>query len=149
MTKLFRFFWYLSLLLFLGVLLYVYAAFSQEVRLQIADADYSYSKEQFFYGSLALFAAVNVVFYYASKVVDKAGKSQGSLKGSSEIKIGLDGLKVVVNITLISLMVFLGASSRSTAGAVSQYGWIVYIGPVLFIVWLIYAGFLTARRSKF
>lgn len=149
MIKLIKGFWYLSILIFLACLLYVYAAIQEDLTVELGESGLSFSKETFFYIAVLIFAVLNVVFYYASKSLGKAGRSKHrKLSGSHSYILILESLKVVLNFTLVSLVVFVGFFNRADDLNIDKYGAMVYVGPFLFGLWILYSAYVLITRKK-
>jgi hypothetical protein len=71
-VKIFKAFWFLSLLATLGSLLFTYAGLPEEIVVQEVDARSIYiSKEVFFYAALAVMALTNVLVYIMARMFPK------------------------------------------------------------------------------
>lgn len=150
MNRLIKFTWFLTTLLFLGVLLWEYAYLPQNVGIQ-ADAEGApiefISREIFFYVVLAIFSFSNAVIFALRKLILVSLQRNGNreVPGKAGLKNDLSdwllGFAASLNMFLIFGIVFLGFYNNSSGIYLPAYGPLVYGGPIIMgilIVVLIY-----------
>src|SRR5688572_20628499 len=125
--KLFRAVWFLSMLIVMANLIYVYAGLPELVSLAepASGMDLSIGKEQLFYSAMALMALVNVLVYLFSK----------KLTPDEDFRTWLHGLVIAVNIFFIIGMSFIGLYNSAEKFDFSRIGFIIYSSVGLVGLW--------------
>ena len=125
-------------MIFLGVLLYVYAFLPDPVKLPLDFADIReilIGKGNLFYAMIGIFAIVSITSFFVMRLIN-------ALPGPEiNFKRNLTGwslsFMVVINIFLILSLIIIGIINNTGSPAIGNYTVLAYVGPVLLIVWLI------------
>jgi hypothetical protein len=124
--KLLKAIWFLSMLVTLGALLFVYASLPQEVLVQDdTDARVAISNEVFFYIAMALIAVSNAMVYVMAKV----------FKTNEELRTWFYGLIITLNIFFIIGMNFISLYNSEEKFDYDRIALIVYGSLALIILW--------------
>lgn len=124
--KLFKGVWFLSMLVVLGNLLYVYAGLPEQVSLMEEGLEtYSVGKEQLFYSAMALIALANVMVYLFSK----------KLAPKEDFRSWLHGQVITLNIFFVIGMSFIGLYNSAERFDFSRIGFIIYSSVALVGLW--------------
>ena len=144
MSKLMRTFWLLSILIFLGILLYVYANLPGEVALSFnagEESGWTIPKSTFFYGSLLVFVIVNVILYVFGLILRRLPFPEpknsywlANPELRTNISIWITSFNFVVNLLLVSIILAVGFINNDNT---SGYYFFIYFGPALVMIWLI------------
>ena len=138
--KLLKGVWFLSMVVALGVLLYVYASLPQAVIIQEAsEGPVSVSNETFFYTVMALMAITNVLVYVVGKV----------FKTNIALRTWFHGLVTTLNIFFIVGLNFIALFNSNERYDYQRLSFVIYGSVALMVlcacVWPVY---LLFRRSQ-
>lgn len=124
--KIFKAVWFLSVMVVLANLLYVYAGLPEQVSLIEEEAEtLSVGKEQLFYSAMAVIALANVIVYLFSK----------RLAPNEDFRIWLHGQVITLNIFFIIGMSFIGLYNSTERFDFSRIGFIIYSSIGLVALW--------------
>jgi hypothetical protein len=124
--KLFKAVWFLSMLVVMGNLLYVYAGLPEQVGFMEEGIEtFSIGRESLFYSALAAIALANVIVYLFSK----------KIAPNEDFRAWLHGLVITVNIFFIIGMSFIGQFNSSEKFDYSRIGFIIYSSVGLVGLW--------------
>ncbi len=124
--KLFKAVWFLSMLVVLANLLYVYAGLPEQVNLLEDGVEtYSVDREQLFYVAMAVIALANVLVYLFSK----------KLAPDEDFRTWLHGQVITLNIFFIIGMSFIGLYNSTERFDFSRIGFIIYSSVGLVVLW--------------
>jgi hypothetical protein len=152
MKKIIGFLWGVSILIYLGILLVVYAYMPDAVAYQTDEmGNYKdfVSKDTFFYTLLVSFSVANAIFFIFRKTLEAANKP-GSFLGSGDFKevflTWFVSFMLVVNIMFIFTTIFMGIFNNQDYLTLSRFGLLAYIGPSLVVIKLVVLIFLLGKR---
>lgn len=145
MQRLIKFTWFITALLFLGVLLWEYSYLPLNVGvLPGEDGETSgfISRENFFYIALAIFSFTNALLFGLRKLIlrnmEQTGKRESA--GRAGLKQDLSdwmlGFAASLNLFFMLGLIYLGVYNNSDGINLGHYGPVVYGGPVLVIILL-------------
>jgi len=124
--KIFKACWFLSVLVVLANLLYVYAGLPETVVIQEEDTSLiSVSKDGFFYAVTVVIALVNVMVYLISKV----------FKREVDFRTWFYGLVITLNIFFIISLNFISLFNSGDKFDYSSIDFIIFGSIGLFVVW--------------
>lgn len=124
--KIFKAAWFLSMLVVLANLLYVYASLPEQVVLAGEGAEpYNIGREQFFYTAMTVIALANVIVYLFSK----------KLIPREDFRTWLHGLVITLNIFFIIGMSFTSLYNSAERFDFSRIGFIIYSSVGLVVLW--------------
>ncbi|MGK7396872.1 MAG: hypothetical protein ACNS62_20010 [Candidatus Cyclobacteriaceae bacterium M3_2C_046] len=153
MVKIFKFIWFISLLLFLASFLWVYAYLPGEAQIWAGEdtsRDITISKDMFFYGGLLIFMIINVIFYLFSGVWSKNVARNVSQPEFRDFKINilnwLISFNVVINFFLIISIILIGSINQSQPNPAISI--LMYVGPAFIIIWLISLAVIMIKRKS-
>lgn len=128
--------WFVSLIIFLSIFFYNYAGLGLTVTIAEGTPPIAVSKEEIFYGFLAIAALLNVFVFLVNKVFE-----------SIEFKIWFYGLMVTINAFLAIAINYLALYNSLEKFNYEQIGVIIYGSIVLIAVWLTaWPLYMLARR---
>ena len=126
--KLLKAIWFLSMLVTLGALLYVYASLPQEVLVQDdTEARVAISNELFFYLAMLLIAISNALVFVMAKV----------FKTNEELRAWFFGLIITLNIFFIIGMNFISLYNSEEKFDYDSIAVIIYGSLGLIILWAV------------
>jgi hypothetical protein len=136
------------------MLLYVYAFLPEVVKLYIDDnnvALMAVGKEQFFYGCLGIFVVCTLILSYLKKSlhaipITTAPHSISENKKESML-IWANSLSVVLYLFMILTVSFIGMYHNSEHFDISNFAFMIYLGPILLLCWIFYLPFVFFRKS--
>ena len=139
--KLLKAIWFLSMLVTLGALLYVYASLPQEVLVQDdTDAKVAISNEVFFYIAMVLIAVSNAMVYVMAKI----------FKTNEELRTWFYGLIITLNIFFIIGMNFISLYNSEEKFDYDRIALIIYGSLALIILWAVaWPVYVIFKRSNF
>jgi hypothetical protein len=124
--KIFKAVWFLSMLVTLANLLYVYAGLPQTVTLlQEGPQGITVSREVFFYSAAAVMALVNAMVYPVSFVY----------RQDTDFRTWFHGLTITLNFFFIIAMNFVGLYNSGERFDYGRLHFIVYGSIALFLLW--------------
>lgn len=124
--KIFKAFWFLSMLMLLANLLYVYASLPEKVAIQDESGEFaSIDREAFFYFVTFLVALVNVLVYIVSYVFKK----------DTDLRAWFHGLIICVNIFFMISLNFIALFNSGERFDYSQIDFVIYGSIGLFVLW--------------
>ena len=126
--KLLKAIWFLSMLVTLGALLYVYASLPQEVLVQDdTEARVAISNELFFYLAMVLIAVSNALVFVMAKV----------FKSNKDLRAWFFGLIVALNMFFIIGMNFISLYNSEEKFDYDRIAVIIYGSLGLIILWTV------------
>ena len=126
--KLLKAIWFLSMLVTLGALLFVYASLPQEVLVQDdTEARVAISNELFFYLAMVLIAVSNALVFVMAKV----------FKTNEELRAWFFGLIITLNIFFIIGMNFISLYNSEEKFDYDRIALIIYGSLALIILWAV------------
>lgn len=126
--KLLKAVWFLSMLVTLGALLFVYASLPQEVLVQDdTEARVAISNELFFYLAMLLIAISNALVFVMAKV----------FKTNEELRAWFFGLIITLNIFFIIGMNFISLYNSEEKFDYDRIAVIIYGSLALIILWAV------------
>jgi hypothetical protein len=137
--KLLKAVWFLSMLVTLGALLFVYASLPQEVLVQDdTEARVAISNELFFYIAMLLIAISNALVFVMAKV----------FKTNEELRAWFFGLIITLNIFFIIGMNFISLYNSEEKFDYDRIALIIYGSLALIILWAVaWPVYVIFRRS--
>jgi len=146
MAKLVGVFWFFTLLLFLLFLFYGYAGAPEELSLGFGQpGQYLISKGMLFYLGAGLFFLVNISCYLGAKLMKLRFQKRQIFY---YLRQWLRGFAGISNIFLTFLLLFISMYNSSESFNLSRYEFLVYVGPILLIGWLILLVVIFMRQGK-
>ncbi len=149
-------FYFLSVALFIFLLLYFYSAMPEQVSYSFDENGLSgdrLSKSSFFYGMIALFIILNVVVLLPPKLLETGNhKGLGRIfpKGESYRDFFLAwfySFGGMLNMSLVMLVFYTHAINNQEEIGASQFKFFFYLFPALFVLWVI--GLFAILAGKF
>lgn len=144
----------LTIILFLGVLLFVYAYLPEQVGVSADEYDKPNAfigRELFFYSFLVVFSLVNLIFVLAGKLLGSLAVGEKSFFASKGFKdrmtTWLIGLGVVINIFIIITVAFLGLFNNADYYHISQFSMLAYLGQAIIFIWIVLFFYLLIKRK--
>jgi hypothetical protein len=126
--KMFKAFWFLSVLIVLANLLYVYAALPENVVIQEESAGRVVAGREFlFYVITAVLVLVNVMVYIFSKVFSR----------EENFRAWFHGLIITINIFFVLAMNFVQVYNSSENFDYSRIDFIIYGSVALVVLWAV------------
>lgn len=143
-----------SIVVFLGVLLYVYAYLPEQVGID-ADATDEFStfigKEAFFYFAIASFILVNIIFIVFGNLMQMIPVSSGGFFVSEDFKERIhnwfSSFGLIINLFFISVVAFVGFFNNADYFHISSFSIFAYLGQALIFIWIVLFFFLLRKRS--
>lgn len=124
--KVFKGVWFLSLLVFLVVFIYDYAALPEKITLQEAETPLTISRDGLFYGFIGMVAVINMLVFVVSRLF--SDKDAG-------FKLWFYGLVITLNIFFIVSISFIGLYNSTEKFDYESIGIIIYGSLGLFAMW--------------
>jgi hypothetical protein len=109
------------------------------------------SKETFFYSTVIIFMAVNLIFIAVSNLINMLPVAEGSFLNNQTFKdymVGWTrGLGVMINLFFMAAISFLGFLNNADYYNVSNFSLFAYIGQFLIFIWIMLFFFLLIKRK--
>ncbi|MEQ9302359.1 MAG: hypothetical protein RJQ14_00475 [Marinoscillum sp.] len=118
----------LSIILFLAILLLVYAYSPVMVRLFENSSELQLNRETFFYYSITVFVVINIVLLAFQKLYEHNIKRE-------DVRGWVRGLGFVINIYLTLIIGFIGVINNQTHLDTEGFAYLNYLGPFLIFSW--------------
>jgi hypothetical protein len=125
--KVFKAIWFLSLIIFLVVFMYNYAALPQIITVIEATSPFSLSRDALFYSVLAVATVFNVFVFVINKLFSV----------QAEFRAWFYGLIICLNAFLITAVNFVALYNSSEKFDYQAIGLIIYGSIALVIIWSI------------
>lgn len=146
MAKLVGVFWLFTVLLFLPFLLYGYAGAPDLLSLGFGHSDQEViSKGTFFYLAVGLFFMANISMYLAAKLIKLRFPKRQLFY---YLRQWLRSFAGISNIFLTFLLLFISMSNSTESFNLSRYKFLVYVGPILLIAWLVLLVVIFIRQGR-
>lgn len=130
------------MIIFLAILLYVYAFLPEKVGLWFDGfgmATFSAEREAFFYACISIILVVNLVAHIFYRTISLVPIAQGTIISSDTMKNNLSiwaaGFSLILNITMILSVSFIGLYYNSEHFNINYFSFLVFVGPILLISW--------------
>lgn len=152
MSRLIKFTWFLTTLLFLGILLWSYAYLPANVGVGADAGGYPnefLEKEAFFYLALCVFIFFNVILFSSKKLIDNSISKRGYSPQRSlqhDLSDWLLAFAASINIFLVLGLVYLDVFNNSDGVNLNIYGPVVFAGPVLVGILLVVLGVILLKK---
>jgi uncharacterized membrane protein YedE/YeeE len=132
MNKLIKAFWFITLLVTLGVLLYVYASFSDAQIINMQNVLSNISRETFFYFTLFIVTLSNFTLYFlARKLKNKENKQAEFVYG------WLLSFAVVLNFFFIVAMAFVQVTNTTERFDITYLGYLIFGALGIIGLWVL------------
>lgn len=135
MNKFLKFFTNISIVLFLVVLLLVYAFLPDPLGI-IFDKKgatmHEMSKETFFYSTLFIFVIIQVVL-----ILFKKGSGLKIRIRDAYFNTWLQGFHLSINLFVILMLMFIGLANNAVDYSYGSIQFLVYLAPLIVILWLL------------
>lgn len=140
MLRVVNFLKFLSILLFLGVLLLVYAYLPVMVNLSPGHGDLELRKEVFFYCSVGFFVAVNICLLFVQQRTEPAIPELSA-------KAWARGAAFAVNICVALLIGFIGALNNTNHLDLAGFAYLNYLGIFVVLGWAAGLVYFLCKKS--
>lgn len=145
MSKVFRVLRFFSVIIFLGVLMFVYAYLPKDVVLSFIDN--TINKETFFYIVLGLFVLVNLLFTVVV-ILNKNLSIGGTSVKKQNLINWVTSLPVMVNLYLTFMIGSIGIINNANNFQGSYYSYLNYLGPILLFSWILALIFILTKKDQ-
>jgi hypothetical protein len=149
----------ISVIIFLGVLILVYAYLPQQVGFSIGRSGLlseNISREYFFYGMLAAFVISNILCIGLGKALEQlpartATPGRGAVFFNEATKNAVIGwiksFCFILNAVFIFGLMYVGMLNNAESIKGNNFGLFLFIGPVLVVIWLLLLIFIIIRQK--
>ena len=145
--------WVSTFILFFGVLMLSYAFWPDQLRVYQIIAGLEITREAFFYGALALFVLVNLAALVLRRMLEALPVSSDIYAKNEAFKERIiawfGGLISAVNICLITLVAYISLFNNQADYSISSFNFLVYIGPILLLVCIIWFFSVLSSRHRY
>jgi hypothetical protein len=124
--KIFKGIWFLSLLIFLVVFIYDYAALPENIKLGEGDSVLSISRDGLFYAFIGAVAIINMLVFVITRLFTEK---------DSDFKAWFYGMVATVNLFFIVAISFIGLLNSNERFDYERIGIIIYGSVALIAVW--------------
>jgi len=134
--RLLKFFWLLSGIIGLVILIYSYANIvGNEISIPNSIIEISISKNVYFYSVVAAIIAINGPIYLLSHLL----KSKKELNSNffNKIELWLFGMALIINFFIISTVIFLSLLNNSYMNYLSNIGYLIVASLTALVIWLL------------
>ncbi len=128
------------MVLFLAILLLVYAYLPVMADLTLDNGDFQVRKEDFFYFGIGVFVVVNLFFLGFQKLFEQ-------FIAKVEVKAWVRGLSFVINIYLTLIVGFIGVINNTNHLNPSGFAYLNYLGPFLIFSWIVGLIYVVKQKS--
>jgi len=143
-------------LLLIIVLGFVYANLPEMVGLHFNDEakpDYMIEKSYFFYFTILIFLAFNLLNTIFVKVFEQIPISSTRMfftnaRFKSDFTSWISSFSPVINLFLIFVISFIGIYNSGDVALINSYSYLAYFGQFLVLAWLVMLIFILLNRNK-
>lgn len=138
--KLLKGIWFVSMVVALGTLLYVYAGLPQDVVVQSGDGrNVSISNEAFFYVVMMFLAIANVMVFVTGKLFER----------EEDFRTWFYGLITTLNIFFVIALVYISQFNSNERFDYGRIAVLIYGSVALIVLWAaVWPGYLIFRRLR-
>ena len=148
-----------SIIIFLGVLILVYAYLPQQVGFTVDRSGFindHISREYFFYGMLVLFVISNILCIGLGKALEQIPAQHKTPQGGTvffnaatkNAIIGwIKSFCIILNAVFIFGLMYIGMLNNTESIKGGNFGIFLFIGPVLVIIWILMLVFIIIRQK--
>jgi hypothetical protein len=139
--------WMVTLMVFLGVLVFGYTLFQEEVMVyqNFSGEKYFLTRHQVFYFFLFSFVLVNTLLYVFSRTLSFAPKGNMSVR-QFQIRTWLYGFAIVINTFFIFSLGYISLINSEISYSPEELSFMVYVAPVLLIGSLLWLFIILLRK---
>ncbi len=151
MRKFVKLLWLISIVVFLALLLYVYAYTidKQKFELLLASGQVTMvSRQNFFYIILGLFIMSNILLNWFGVILYVRNHKSWHQSYSDKMGAVVYGLIFVLNLFFAVSVILIGVLNGPNLYDVSNYFSLLLVPCVLFLVWLIFSGIVMIQKNK-
>ena len=145
--------WVLTFILFFGVLMLSYAFWPDQLRVYEIIAGLEITRDAFFYGALILFVLVNLAALVLRRMLEALPASSDIYAKNEAFKehviAWFGGLTSAVNVCLITLVGYISLFNNQADYTISDFNFLVYIGPVLLLVCVFWFFSVWSSRRRY
>ncbi len=145
--------WVLTFLLFFAVLMLSYAFWPEQLRVYELIAGLDVTREVFFYSALSLFVLVNLAALILRRMLEALPIASSIYARNEDFKERIiawfGGLVAAVNICLITLVGYISLFNNQGDYSMSNFNFIVYIGPLLLLLCVFWFFSVWSSRHKY
>ncbi len=138
MGRLIKFFWFVSLAVGLGALLYTYASMGS----QLEFGEYSFSREAYFYGALAVLVLFNFTFYAISRNLRYRSASLEEMMVNWQLSFA-----AILNLFFIVSVFFVMLVNSGERFNFDSFGYLLYVCLGLILIWVLALPVLIGRTA--
>jgi hypothetical protein len=147
MNKVLKFFTTVSILLFLVAILIVYAFLPDPSGLLFDETGHriiEISKNVFFYSSLFIFVAIQVLYIVFHHTILKPKEGAADL----DMTTWIQGMIFAVNLFIILTIVFIGLANNAVDYSFSSIRFLAFLAPSIVVLWLLTLPFFLFLRKE-
>ena len=138
-AKIFKGVWFLSLLVTVGLFLYLYASLPEDVLLRDGDSASAISRDTLFYSALILLALTNASVLVVPRLIGH----------QLHFDVWISGLVASLNLFMTVALQFVGLINSQEKYDYQPLGVVIYGTLGLFIVWLLWWPTFTLFKGFF
>jgi len=134
--RLLKFFWLLSGIIGLVILIYSYANIvGNEINIPNSIIEISISKNVYFYSVVAAIIVINGPIYFLSHLL----KSNKELNSNffNKIELWLFGMALIINFFIICTVIFLSLLNNSFINYLNSIGYLIIASLTALVIWLL------------
>ena len=134
--RLLKFFWLLSGIIGLVILIYSYANIvGNEINIPNSIIEISISKNVYFYSVVAAIIVINGPIYFLSHLL----KSKKELNSNffNKIELWLFGMALIINFFIICTVIFLSLLNNSIINYLNSIGYLIIATLTALVIWLL------------
>lgn len=159
MSRLVKYFWFLSMFIFLITLLYVYAYLPGMVAIHAGpqgQADQFIERSTFFYVSVGFFLIANISFYVLKRLLQAIWLRKSSSGSATPARLSMRedvanwllGFAAAINIFFVLILIYLAIFNNSEDMSLGMYAPLVYGGPVLMGILFLVLIYIFAKKRE-
>ena len=138
MSRVVKFFWFLSLFAGLGSLLYTYASMSE----QLVFGQSEFTREAYFYGALVILVLFNFTFYAISRNLRYSSKPLEEMMVNWQLSFA-----AVLNLFFIVSVFFVMLVNSGEQFNFDNFGYLLYVSLGLILLWVLALPVLIGRAA--
>ena len=150
MKRLIKFLFVLSVFVYLVMTLYVYAFLPDNVLIISAFGNLDISNDAFFYWSNGMFVLLIGLSMLFTNMISGIQPNELSFFNADLKKVVVtwsSALRLVLSIFFTLSITFIGMSQNDEHFEITNFAFLVYIGPILFFIWILSLFFLLIKKK--
>ena len=148
-------FWFFSVLVFLGVVLFTYGFLRNDIALSLQEGNFPaihLSKSQFFYAAIGVFLVSNVIFYSLARLLklrlEKLDDESVEYQSKYNLRNWLMSFSLILNVFYGLSVIIISVINNPSETSLEKYAFLAYLGPFLILVGIVALIYILYKNAR-